>query len=117
MVRWIRRISTRSLPIPRITLPALNRLGRAPTGPAIIHGGAHALYGRRQTDHDGFAHQKMPDVEFHRFGQPRDSTGGEINEPLAGMELSTEPSTERGAGSNAVALNLRPVPMPPRKRL
>src|SRR5216684_8630312 len=87
MVRSMRRISTRSVPIPRITLSAPNRLGRAPTDPAIIHGGPHALYGRRQTDHDGFAHQKMPDVEFHQFGQPRDSTGGEIIEPVAGMDL------------------------------
>src|SRR5215468_10628313 len=117
MVRSMRRISTRSVPIPRITLSIPDWPGRIPIGSTVIHGGAHALHRCRQTAHDGFAHKKVADVEFHQFRQPCDCCGGQIIKPVAGMDFKTEPIGKLSGGADTVEFVRRQVAMPLGKRL
>src|SRR5215470_618761 len=101
----MRRMSTRSVPMPRIMS------GRRPICPswsariaAARHRGAHQRHGGAEPLKNRVADQEMADIELDDLWQRADRLGGEIIEAMPRMDLEAEP--RRPGGTLADALEL-----------
>src|SRR5690349_21422169 len=99
----MRRMSTRSLPMPRIMAGASSRPRLLPAR----HGGAHPLHRGPEPFEHGVADQEVPDVELDNLRNGADRLRGDVVEAVAGMHLEPEPRRLRGAGPDALEFGFR----------
>src|SRR5262249_42691136 len=94
----MRRMSTRSVPMPRIMTRSSARIAGAAT-PG--RGLAHMLKAGREPGKDRFADEEMTDVELDNFGQRADRFGGQEVQAVPGVHLEAEPRRRRRARLDA----------------